>query len=214
MPKKLKTLVDEVLVEMTRADVRSTAQIDAKVESLHRNFDYLRSIATERRAVVGSIAKLPVEQQDWLAGVQASVKIVVGRARNAAHILVGAVAELLPAGPGAWTFSAPSALATRGVEGHRRVECHDPQSGVSWIVFIYDAGPQIRLVTEVNEFPAARPPVAQLLVRLSGDPFAVEVKPEVMSETTGANPLRRLRYEAFVEPGDYAVFFKAARESR
>jgi hypothetical protein len=85
---------------------------------------------------------------------------------------------------------------------------------VSWIVFIYDAGPQIRLVTEVNEFPAARPPVAQLLVRLSGDPFAVEVKPEVMSETTGANPLRRLRYEAFVEPGDYAVFFKAAGGNR
>jgi len=56
--------------------------------------------------------------------------------------------------------------------------------------------------------------VAQLLVRLSGDPFAVEVKPEVMSETTGANPLRRLRYEAFVEPGDYAVFFKAAGGNR
>ena len=207
-------LVDEVLVEMARADVRSTAQIDVKVESLRRKFDSLRAISAERRAVIGSIRKLPVNQQDWLAGVQASVKIVVGQARNATRILAGAAAELLPPGPGAWSFSAPSAVATRGVEDHRRVECHDPQSGVSWIVFIYDAGPQIRLVTEVNEFPAARPPVAQLLVRLSGDPFAVEVKPEVMSETTGANPLRRLRYEAFVEPGDYAVSFKAAGGNR
>lgn len=208
----LTPLAESILRERGDRVSFTADEIEAQVAQLRAGFERIRIAAPERRRVAALLGRLPAERvAGWLDGVKGAVKVVVGEARRSSHILAEAARGLLPSEPDSWFFAPVAAGVTRGDVVTTRVESQS--EGVTRSILVDDGGLERRVMATIRGFPAgeARPVLLIAASEATAD-LVLEVDAEVISESDGLGA-HTLRYEAFLPPGTYDIFFGNPRRT-